>query len=86
MGGIINVVLIFLPFHLIVLFALLMWCVICLEQSFSCRRTGISVFSSYFIKQHRSCIITCFCLVFFSYLLESMFMPYISTLVLIGVS
>ena len=30
MGGVINVILIFLPIHLITLFALLIWCVVCI--------------------------------------------------------
>lgn len=86
LGGIIDVVIIFFPVHFILLFCLLIWAVVCLKQSFECKKTGISIFSLNFLLQHKNCICCCLILSFIVMLLECLLLPCVSTVVFIGVS
>ena len=86
MGGIINVVLIFFPFHLLVLFALMGWCAVCLQTNLSCKTTGISVLNYEFWRYNKSCLFGFLILVLLSYLMEAILIPYITSAVFIGIS
>ncbi len=85
-GGIINVVLIFIPFHLIALFALLGWCVVCISANYGCRHSGFSVITHEFWRINKPCFV-CFSVLFtLAYIMEAILIPYITSAIFIGVS
>jgi len=83
-GGIINVIIIFLPCHLIALFALLIWCVVCFYNNLSNKHLGYNIISINFISCMRVNIIVINSIALFAYLLEALLIPCLTSAVFIG--
>lgn len=85
-GGIINVVLIFLPVHLITLFALMIWCTICFYSNCAHKQLNYKVISVEFWSCSRLNLISVLLLIIVAYTLEAILMPYLTSSIFIGVS
>lgn len=86
LGGIIDVVFVFFPIHFVLLCVFIVWAAVCIKQSFECKKTGVGVFSSVFLSQHRACIMCCFALSILAIILETIVMHCVSSVIFIGVS
>ncbi len=86
MGGIINVILIFFPFHLLALFALLCWCVVCVYGNLVQRSSGFSPLSGEFLRNNKMCLLTAFLIAFVAYFMEALLIPYLTAAIFVGVS
>jgi len=86
MGGIINVIIIFLPCHLISLFALLVWCAICFYSNLANKCLGYNIISLDFISGKRMEILIVYSLAFIAYLVEALLLPCLTSAVFIGSS
>jgi len=85
-GGIINVIIIFLPCHLFALFALLIWCVVCFYNNLSNKNLGYHILSIDFIVCVRVNIIVVNSIALVAYLLEALLIPCLTSAVFIGYS
>ncbi len=85
-GGVINVVLIFLPVHLIVLFALLVWSSICLYSNFANKNLGYNILSVDFIRCKKTTFLIVVIIAVCAYALETILLPYLTSAVFIGVN
>lgn len=86
MGGIINVILIFFPFHLLALFALVCWSVVCLYGNLAQRSCGYSPLCGEFLKNNKMCLLTAFLIAFIAFFMEALLIPYLTAAVFVGIS
>lgn len=85
-GGVINVFLIFLPVHLLALFALLMWCCICFYTNLANKNLGYNILSLDFIGGKKFNILIVVLIAICAYSFETILIPYLTSAVFIGVS
>ena len=84
-GGVINVILIFLPVHLIALFALLVWCCVCFYTNLVNKKMGYNILNLNFIACNKGCFFCTIILAIIAYVFEAILLPYLTSAVFIGV-
>ena len=84
--GVVNVVLIFLPVHLVCLSLLIVWGVVCFYQCQKQKINGYSVFSACFLKDKLLILLIIFLSCFFCYLTECLCLPHLIKTMLISVN
>ncbi len=85
-GGVVNVILLYFPVHLLALFLLLMLGAVCLFWCFNQKNTGYSVLSGHFIKENKSLLFLVGVFASALYILECVIMPHITSALFIGVA
>ena len=84
-GGVVNVVLIYLPVHLTSLILLMILGAICFWICVNSKKMCCSVFSFQFLKGYKNLFLILFLLAFVCFLLEAIVMPHITATLFLGV-
>lgn len=82
--GFLNMLLVYLPFHLISLLCLVCFCVVCVRYSFDACKTSYSVLSFNFFQTIKSIIVLVFASHLLSCLIELIILPWFSATILIS--
>lgn len=83
-GGILNVVFIVIPCHLILLLMLVSWSAVCMSYNFGTKVYGGCVISRDFFCNHKSAI-CCICSICFgAILIEALLLPWLTSAIIIG--
>ena len=83
-GGILNVIFIVIPFHLLFLFVLMGWTCVCVGYNFECKNFGGNIFSRDFICNARFTFALFVCLMLLGVFLEALLLPWFASAIIIG--
>lgn len=83
-GGIINVIFIVIPCHLVLLLMMISWSAICMSYNFNTKTYGGCVISRDFFCNHKGAIF-CICAIsFVAILIEALLLPWLTAAIIIG--
>ena len=85
-GGVVNVVLIYFPVHLISLFLLMCVGVVCFACCVNQKNIGYSVFSGNFLRENKGLLLVMICTTIICYLVECIVVPHITSVLFVGIS
>ena len=85
-GGVVNVVLLYFPVHLIITCLLVCFAVVCFVCCINQKNSGVTVFSGCFFQRHRLLILFVFLCAAICFLLEAIIMPHLTSALFVGVS
>ncbi|MCL2540688.1 MAG: hypothetical protein FWE53_04680 [Firmicutes bacterium] len=86
LGGVINVVFLYIPCQLLIMAALIIWGVVCLRHSFYARQCGVPVISLPFLKCNLNVLIICGAVLLIAFLFETILTPVLTASFFIEIS